>query len=63
MWRTLSFPHTPPSFIHNASWKMLYFRAVLSKLLYTFYSSENGLNYTLRAVFYVGFRNFRKTQY
>ena len=37
---------------------MLDFRAVLSKLLYTFYSSGNGLNHNLRVVFYVGFRNF-----
>ena len=29
--------------------------SLLSKQLYTFYSSENGLNYTLRIVFYVGF--------
>ena len=35
--------------------------AVLSKLLYTFYSSGNGLNHNLHVVFYVGFRNFRKT--
>ena len=41
-------------------WKMLDFRTVLSKLLYTFYSSENGLNHDLHVVFYVGFRNFRK---
>ncbi len=40
---------------------MLDFRAVLSKLLYTFYSSENGFNHNLHIVFYVGFRNFRKT--
>ena len=39
---------------------MLDFSTVLSKPLYTFYSSENGLNHDLRVVFYVGFRNFRK---
>ena len=39
---------------------MLDFRAVLSKLLYTFYSSGNGFNHNLHVVFYVGFRNFRK---
>ena len=37
---------------------MLDFRAVVSKLLYTFYSPENGLNHDLRVVFYVGYRNF-----
>ena len=40
--------------------KMLDFRAVLSKLLYTFYSSGNGFNHNLRVVFYVEFRNFCK---
>lgn len=44
-------------------WKMLDFKAVLSKLLYTFYSSENGLNYDLHVVLYVGFRNFRKNNH
>ena len=39
---------------------MLDFRAVLSKLLYTFYSSENGFNHDLRVVFYVGFSDFCK---
>ena len=41
---------------------MLDFRAVLSKLLYTFYSSGNGFNHNLHVVFYVGFRNFHKKQ-
>ena len=39
---------------------MLDFRAVLSKLLYTFYSSENGFNHDLRVVFYVRFSDFCK---
>ena len=39
---------------------MLDFRAVLSKLLYTFYSSKNGFNHDLRVVFYVGFSDFCK---
>ena len=39
---------------------MLDFRAVLSKLLYTFYSSGNGFNHNLHIAFYVGFSNFRK---
>ena len=42
---------------------MLDFRAVLSKLLYRFYSSGNGFNHNLRVVFYVGFRNFRKNKH
>ena len=42
---------------------MLDYRAVLSKPLYTFYSSENGLNHDLYGAFYVGFRNFRKNKH
>ena len=42
---------------------MLDYRVVLSKPLYTFYSSENGLNHNLHVAFYVGFRNFVKYQY
>ena len=40
--------------------KMLDFSALLSKDLYTFVLVVFGLNYDLHAVFYVGFRNFRK---
>ena len=40
---------------------MLDFSALLSKGLYTFLLVVFGLNYTLRVVPYVGFRNFRKT--
>ena len=41
-------------------WKMLDFSALLSIDLYTFVLSVCWLNYDFHAVFYVGFRNFRK---
>ncbi len=44
-------------------WKMLDFSALLSKDLYTFVLAVSWRNYDLHVVFYVGFRNFRKTQY
>ena len=44
-------------------WKMLDFSALLSKVLYAFAFVVFWLNYDLHVVFYVGFRNFRKTQY
>ena len=39
---------------------MLDFSALLSKVLFAFAFVAFGLNYDLRVVFYVGFRNFRK---
>jgi hypothetical protein len=39
---------------------MLDFSALLSKGLYAFAFVVFWLNYDLRVVFYVGFRNFRK---
>ena len=41
---------------------MLDFRALLPKDLFTFALAAFGLNYDLYAVFYVGFRNFRKNK-
>ena len=40
---------------------MLDFSALLSKDLYAFVLAVSWLNYDLRVVFYLGFRNFRKT--
>ena len=40
---------------------MFDFSALLSKVLYAFAFVVFWLNYDLRVVFYVGFRNFRKT--
>ena len=42
-------------------WKMLDFSVLHSKVLYTFTLVVLGLNNDLHVVFYVGFRNFRKT--
>ena len=42
-------------------WKTLYFSALLSKVLFTFALAVFWLNNDLHVVFYVGFRNFRKT--
>ena len=39
---------------------MFAFSILLTKSLFTFYSSGNGFNHNLHVVFYVGFRNFRK---
>ena len=39
---------------------MLDFSALLSKVLYAFAFVVFWLDYDLRVVFYVGFRNFRK---
>ena len=41
-------------------WKILDFSALLSKGLYTFMLVVSWLNYDLRVVFYVGFRNWCK---
>lgn len=41
--------------------KMLDFKTLLPKVLYTFILAVGWLNYDLHIVFYVGFRNFRKT--
>ena len=43
--------------------KMLDFSVLLSKVLCAFAFVVFWLNYDLHVVFYVGFRNFRKTQY
>lgn len=42
---------------------MLDFSALLSKVLYAFAFVVFWLNYDIHVVLYVGFRNFRKTQY
>ena len=42
---------------------MLDFSALLPKVLYAFAFVVFWLNYDLRVVFYVGFRNFHKNQH
>ena len=54
--------HTPDFLFTTHLWKMPHFSALLSKGLYTFLLVVFWLNYDLRVLFYVGFRNFRKNE-